>query len=44
VLAESSATARTEQFTLVGLKHPAESGRIIDVTISGHDGRQLVAA
>ena len=44
VLAESSATGRTEQFTLVGLKHPAESGRIIDVTISGHDGRQLVAA
>jgi threonylcarbamoyladenosine tRNA methylthiotransferase MtaB len=44
VLAESSATGRTEQFTLVGLKHPAESGRIVDVTISGHDGRQLLAA
>jgi threonylcarbamoyladenosine tRNA methylthiotransferase MtaB len=44
VLAESSAIGRTEQFTLVGLKHPAESGRIVDVTISGHDGRQLLAA
>jgi threonylcarbamoyladenosine tRNA methylthiotransferase MtaB len=44
VLAESSATGRTEQFTLVALKHPAESGRIVDVTISGHDGRQLLAA
>jgi threonylcarbamoyladenosine tRNA methylthiotransferase MtaB len=44
VLAESSATGRTEQFTLVALKHVTESGRIIDVTISGHDGRQLLAA
>jgi threonylcarbamoyladenosine tRNA methylthiotransferase MtaB len=44
VLAESSATGRTEQFTLVGLKQPTESGRIVDVTITGHDGRQLLAA
>jgi threonylcarbamoyladenosine tRNA methylthiotransferase MtaB len=44
VLAECSTTARTEQFTLVALKRPAESGTIIDVTISGHDGRQLFAA
>jgi threonylcarbamoyladenosine tRNA methylthiotransferase MtaB len=44
VLVESSATGRTEQFTLVRLNHMAESGRIVDVTITGHDGRQLVAA
>jgi threonylcarbamoyladenosine tRNA methylthiotransferase MtaB len=44
VLAEQATTGRTEQFTLVGLKHPAESGTIVDVTISGHDGRQLIAA
>ena len=44
VLAESSTTGRTEQFALVGLKRPAESGSIVDVTISGHDGRQLLAA
>jgi threonylcarbamoyladenosine tRNA methylthiotransferase MtaB len=44
VLAESSTTGRTEQFALVGLKRPAESGSIADVTISGHDGRQLFAA
>jgi threonylcarbamoyladenosine tRNA methylthiotransferase MtaB len=44
VLAESSATGRTEQFTLVRLNRTAESGRIVDVTISGHDGRQLLAA
>jgi threonylcarbamoyladenosine tRNA methylthiotransferase MtaB len=44
VLVEASSAGRTEQFTLVGLKHPIESGTIIDVTISGHDGRQLLAA
>jgi threonylcarbamoyladenosine tRNA methylthiotransferase MtaB len=44
VLTESSETGRTEQFALVGLKRPAESGSIVDVTISGHDGRQLFAA
>jgi threonylcarbamoyladenosine tRNA methylthiotransferase MtaB len=44
VLVESSSSGRTEQFTLVGLKPAVESGRIIDVTISGHDGRQLLAA
>jgi threonylcarbamoyladenosine tRNA methylthiotransferase MtaB len=44
VLAESSAAGRTEQFTLVRLNHVAESGRIVDVTIAGHDGRQLLAA
>jgi threonylcarbamoyladenosine tRNA methylthiotransferase MtaB len=44
VLTESSATGRTAQFTLVALKRPTESGRIVDLTISGHDGRQLLAA
>jgi threonylcarbamoyladenosine tRNA methylthiotransferase MtaB len=44
VLVEASATGRTEQFTLVRLNHVAESGRIVDVTIAGHDGRQLLAA
>jgi threonylcarbamoyladenosine tRNA methylthiotransferase MtaB len=44
VLAESSMTGRTGQFALVGLKRPVESGSIVDVTISGHDGRQLLAA
>jgi threonylcarbamoyladenosine tRNA methylthiotransferase MtaB len=44
VLAELPTLGRTEQFTLVGLKSPTESGSIVDVTISGHDGRQLLAA
>ncbi|HKA82061.1 MAG TPA: tRNA (N(6)-L-threonylcarbamoyladenosine(37)-C(2))-methylthiotransferase MtaB [Xanthobacteraceae bacterium] len=44
VLTESSATARTEQFTPVRLNAPAESGMIVDVTVTGHDGRQLLAA
>jgi threonylcarbamoyladenosine tRNA methylthiotransferase MtaB len=44
VLVESSAAGRTEQFTLVRLNHMAESGKIVDVTITGHDGRQLLAA
>jgi threonylcarbamoyladenosine tRNA methylthiotransferase MtaB len=44
VLVESAATGRTEQFTLVRLNHATESGRIVNVTITGHDGRQLLAA
>jgi threonylcarbamoyladenosine tRNA methylthiotransferase MtaB len=44
VLVESDDQGRTEHFTLVGLKRPAESGTLIDVTIAGHDGRQLLAA
>ena len=35
---------RTEHFTLVGLNAPVESGMVVDVTITGHDGRQLLAA
>ncbi len=44
VLAESHAFGRTEQFTQVRLNAPVEPGAIVDVTITGHDGRQLLAA
>jgi threonylcarbamoyladenosine tRNA methylthiotransferase MtaB len=44
VLTESNNIARTEQFTPVRLAASAEPGRIFDVTISGHDGRHLLAA
>jgi threonylcarbamoyladenosine tRNA methylthiotransferase MtaB len=44
VLTELRELGRTEHFTQVALKRPAESGIIIDVTIAGHDGRQLLAA
>jgi threonylcarbamoyladenosine tRNA methylthiotransferase MtaB len=44
VLAESGQQGRTEHFTLVGLNAPVESGMLVDVTIMGHDGRQLFAA
>jgi threonylcarbamoyladenosine tRNA methylthiotransferase MtaB len=44
VLAESRALGRTEQFIPVRLAAPVEPGVILDLTIMGHDGRQLVAA
>jgi threonylcarbamoyladenosine tRNA methylthiotransferase MtaB len=44
VLAESGAIGRTGQFTQVRLAAPAVPGAILDVTITGHDGRQLLAA
>jgi threonylcarbamoyladenosine tRNA methylthiotransferase MtaB len=44
VLAESQWVARTEQFTPVRLGAPAVPGALFDVTIAGHDGRQLLAA
>jgi threonylcarbamoyladenosine tRNA methylthiotransferase MtaB len=44
VLAESNALGRTEQFTPVRLNAAAEPGAIVDLTIVGHDGRQLLAA
>jgi threonylcarbamoyladenosine tRNA methylthiotransferase MtaB len=45
VLAESLALGRTEQFTPVRLGAAAmKPGAIFDVTIIGHDGRQLMAA
>ncbi len=44
VLAESARLGHTEHFTRVGLNAPVESGMVVDVTIKGHDGRQLLAA
>ncbi|MBI4275218.1 MAG: tRNA (N(6)-L-threonylcarbamoyladenosine(37)-C(2))-methylthiotransferase MtaB [Rhizobiales bacterium] len=44
VLTESRALGRTEQFTSIRLNGPAEPGVIIDLTVAGHDGRQLLAA
>jgi threonylcarbamoyladenosine tRNA methylthiotransferase MtaB len=44
VLVESDCTGRTEQFTLVKLRAPAQPGTIIDCMIAGHDGRHLLAA
>jgi threonylcarbamoyladenosine tRNA methylthiotransferase MtaB len=44
VLAESRALGRTEQFIPVRLTNPGEPGVILDLTITGHDGRRLLAA
>jgi len=44
VLTESNDMGRTEQFTPVRLAARAEPGQIVDVTIAGHDERQLIAA
>ena len=44
VLTESPDIGRTEQFTLVRLATAAEPGMILDLTVAGHDGRQLLAA
>jgi threonylcarbamoyladenosine tRNA methylthiotransferase MtaB len=44
VLAESRALGRTEQFVPVRLNAPVEPGKIVDLTIANHDGRQLLAA
>jgi threonylcarbamoyladenosine tRNA methylthiotransferase MtaB len=44
VLAESDALGRTEQFTRIRFNTGAETGAILDVTIAGHDGQQLLAA
>jgi threonylcarbamoyladenosine tRNA methylthiotransferase MtaB len=44
VLIESHEIGRTEQFTPVRLAAPAESGKILDLTMAAHDGRQLLAA
>ncbi len=44
VLAEARDSGRTEQFTKVRLAGAAEPGAILDLTIAGHDGRQLLAA
>jgi threonylcarbamoyladenosine tRNA methylthiotransferase MtaB len=44
VLTEAGGIGRTEPFTKVRLAGAAAPGTIIDVTIAGHDGRQLLAA
>jgi hypothetical protein len=41
---ESDCTARTEQFTTVKLRAASQSGTIIECTVAGHNGRQLLAA
>ena len=44
VLAERGGVGHTEQFMPVRLASPIEPGRILDLTMAGHDGRQLLAA
>jgi threonylcarbamoyladenosine tRNA methylthiotransferase MtaB len=44
VLTESDDCGRTEQFTQVKLAGPVEPGVILNRRITGHDGRQLLAA
>jgi threonylcarbamoyladenosine tRNA methylthiotransferase MtaB len=44
VLTESPDTGRTEQFTPVRLAAPSDRGKILDLKIAAHDGRQLLAA
>ncbi len=44
VLAEARGLARTEQFMPVRLSTAVKPGVILDVTMAGHDGRQLLAA
>ena len=44
VLAESRAQGRTEQFTQVALGTETEPGAIVELKITGHDGKQLLAA
>ena len=44
VLTESRELGRTEHFTHARLAAPMEPGIILEVTVAGHDGRQLLAA
>jgi threonylcarbamoyladenosine tRNA methylthiotransferase MtaB len=44
VLAESRGLARTEQFMPVRLSAPTTPGALIEVRVTGHDGRHLLAA
>jgi len=44
VLTERGGVARTEQFTAVRLNAPLAPGLFLDLTVAGHDGRQLLAA
>jgi threonylcarbamoyladenosine tRNA methylthiotransferase MtaB len=44
VLVENDGIGRTAQFTAVRFADRAPTGRILNVRISGHDGRHLIAA
>jgi len=44
VLTERGDVGHTEQFTPVKLAAPVAPGAILDLTMTGHDGRQLLAA
>ena len=44
VLTERGGIGRTEHFTAVRLAGAIAPGRLLDLTIGGHDGRQLLAA
>ena len=44
VLTERGGIARTPQFTPVRLHTPAGPGLMLDIAVTGHDGRQLLAA
>jgi threonylcarbamoyladenosine tRNA methylthiotransferase MtaB len=44
VLTESHDAGRTEQFTQVRLATPAEPGQILNLKLTAHNGRQLLAA
>jgi threonylcarbamoyladenosine tRNA methylthiotransferase MtaB len=44
VLTEAHDSGRTEHFTRVRLAASGEPGRIVELKINGHDGRQLLAA
>jgi len=44
VLTERGGVGHTEQFTSVKLAAPVAPGAILDLTMIGHDGRQLLAA
>jgi threonylcarbamoyladenosine tRNA methylthiotransferase MtaB len=44
VLTEAGGIGRTEQFTPVRLSVPVARGLMLDLTVAGHDGRQLIAA
>jgi len=44
VLTESRELGRTEHFTRARLATLMQPGIILDVTVTGHDGRQLFAA
>ena len=44
VLVESPELGRTEHFTRARLAAPMQPGMILEVTVAGHDGRQLLTA